>query len=165
MIKRKRSTAEENYNIIPDYSAIKDDSWGDDANFVQIPKAAVQSVKGKVVVMLYSVRFMLLRNEVIEPLLARDFILCHISLHYTIQHTTTHNTTRHYHMLRNVKPRSTFLSLAAICTSYAIFFYNMILHYLALKVPRFALHKKNFVRSSYRDFFQVFVSPIRDVAE
>ena len=89
VIKRKRPTAEENYIIIPDYSAIKDDSWGDDANFVQIPKAAVQSVKGKVVVMLYSVRFMLLRNEVIEPLLARDFIrLCHISLHYTTQHTT-----------------------------------------------------------------------------
>ncbi|XP_066020113.1 adhesion G protein-coupled receptor L4 isoform X2 [Pocillopora verrucosa] len=46
VIKRKRPTAEENYIIIPDYSAIKDDSWGDDANFVQIPKAAVQSVKG-----------------------------------------------------------------------------------------------------------------------
>nr|XP_058964395.1 adhesion G-protein coupled receptor D1-like [Pocillopora verrucosa] len=46
VIKRKRPTAEENYIIIPDYSAIKDDSWGDDVNFVQIPKAAVQSVKG-----------------------------------------------------------------------------------------------------------------------
>ena len=67
-------------------------------------------------------------------------------------------------MLRHVKPRFTFLFLAAICTSYAIFLYNMILHYLALKVPRFALHKKNFVRSGYRNFNQVFVSPIRDVA-
>lgn len=95
VIKRKRPTAEENYIIIPDYSAIKDDSWGDDVNFVQIPKAAVQSVKGKVVVMLYSVRFMLLRNEVIEPLLARDFILCHISLHYTTQHTTPQYITPH----------------------------------------------------------------------
>lgn len=93
VIKRKRPTAEENYNIIPDYSAIKDDSWADDANFVQIPKAAVQSVKGKVVVMLYSVRFMLLRNEVIEPLLARDFILCHISLHYTTLHNTPYHDT------------------------------------------------------------------------
>ena len=69
MIKRKRTTAEEDYIIIPDYSAIKDDSWSDDVNFVQIPKAAVQSVKGKVLVMLYSVRFMLLRNEVTEFLL------------------------------------------------------------------------------------------------
>lgn len=64
-------------------------------------------------------------------------------------------------MLRNVKPRSTFLSLAAICTSYAIFLYNMILHYLAVKVPRFALHKK----ISSAAVIEIFVSPIRDVAE
>ena len=93
MIKRKRTTAEKNYIIIPDYSSVKDDSWSDDANFVQIPKATVQSVKGKVVVMLYSVRFVLLRNEVTEPLLAETLFFA--TPHHTTQHTAPQHMTPH----------------------------------------------------------------------
>ena len=100
MIKRKHTTAEEDYIIIPDYSTIKDDSWSDDSNFVKIPKTAVQSAKGEVVVMLFSARFTILRNQVTGPLLSE--ILFFALLHYTTHRTTPHNTTRHNHMLRHV---------------------------------------------------------------
>lgn len=91
VIKRKRTTAEEDYIIIPDYSAIKDDSWSDDSNFVKIPKAAVQSAKGKVLVMLFSARFTLgIKSQ--DPFYQRFYPLPY----YTTQHTAPHHITPHH---------------------------------------------------------------------
>lgn len=119
MIKRKLTTAEEDYIIIPDYSAIKDDSWSDDSNFVKIPKAAVQSAKGKVLVMLFSARFTLLRNQVTGPFLSE--ILFFVLLHYTTHRTTPHNTARHNHMLRHVNLTFSFLS----CNMYILLYISL----------------------------------------
>ena len=88
VIKRKRTTAEEDYIIIPDYSAIKEDSWSDDSNFVKIPKAAVQSAKGKVFSYAFLCEVHVIKESSHRTLSIRDFILCLTTLHNTAHHTT-----------------------------------------------------------------------------